>query len=198
VLLNLLSNACKHTEVGEVVLSVSIVSPTSSECDAGLTSVDARRGQQRTMRFCVRDSGPGVPPSRRSLIFTEWAGGGGTRRAFGERDHQLHAGSGLGLPLCCALLQKMSSTLELSDCDDGEGATFSFELTLPQCEPPASSAPASLGTRGAASPGMRGAASGGGTGGETPGGAGKVGGAGCEKKAASGTGEEVRLVEHQL
>ena len=123
VLLNLLSNACKCTAKGTI--SLTIEEGTADD-------------EPRALTFRVADTGPGVPPSQASLIFQEWHSdqqGGGAN---------LLAGSGLGLPLCQAILRQMGSTLELTAPAEGTGAIFSFELALPRAgtpTPPATRTP---------------------------------------------------------
>ena len=63
-------------------------------------------------QFIVADSGPGIPKSRRSTIFT----------AFSTTD-DLSQGDGLGLPICALRAEKLNGKLEL-DPDHSLGATF--------------------------------------------------------------------------
>ena len=139
ILLNLLSNACKHTERGTITLTVDDVI-------TGIKSDPTTAATHRTLRFSVADTGPGVPPERRALIFQEW--GGGPSGAGSTNMAGVHAGSGLGLPLCCALLQHMGSALELAAPAEGTGAIFSFVLTLERAA--TSDAPATAPPNGAA------------------------------------------------
>ena len=48
----------------------------------------------------------------------------------------MHAGSGLGLPLCNALLQQMGGSLTLTAQEEGTGAVFTFDLTFPMSHTP--------------------------------------------------------------
>ena len=112
VLLNLVANAVKFTEEGDVWLEVSAVEegPASVRC-----------------RFAVRDTGIGIPPEKQRSIFSpfEQADGSTTRR-FG--------GTGLGLAIARNLVEVMGGELRL-DSVPGSGSTFYFELDLTLCAP---------------------------------------------------------------
>lgn len=103
VLLNLLDNAVKFTEVGSVALRVS-------------TAEDGR------IRFAVRDSGIGIEPAVQKLLFEPFVqADSSTTRRFG--------GSGLGLSICRHLVQLMGGRLVLCS-EPGVGSTFSFDCRL--------------------------------------------------------------------
>ena len=107
VLINLLGNAVKFTEVGGVAVDVSVVP-----------------GGGDAVLFQVRDTGIGIAPEAASRIFEAWerieAEGGG--RA---------AGNGLGLAIARGIVERMGGHIELSS-RSGEGSTFSFVLELPR------------------------------------------------------------------
>ncbi|MYN07393.1 hybrid sensor histidine kinase/response regulator [Pseudoduganella aquatica] len=112
ILLNLTGNAIKFTEQGEVVLSVRPVQ-----------GPDGAR-----IAFAIRDTGIGISPEQRSHIFDGFSQGeASTARRFG--------GSGLGLAISQRLARMMGGTLDVASTP-GQGSTFSFELALPQAEPP--------------------------------------------------------------
>jgi signal transduction histidine kinase/DNA-binding response OmpR family regulator len=112
ILLNLTGNAIKFTEQGEVVLSVRPVQ-----------GPDGAR-----IAFAIRDTGIGISPEQRAHIFDGFSQGeASTARRFG--------GSGLGLAISQRLARMMGGTLEVTSTP-GQGSTFSFELALPQAEPP--------------------------------------------------------------
>lgn len=96
VLLNLLSNACKYTKSGRIVLKVQRASRdeevrhTSGVDDATLVH----------FAFAVSDSGCGIDPQRQRAIFKPYTQGPAV-------------GTGLGLPLCCALVQLMGGNLSV-------------------------------------------------------------------------------------
>jgi CheY-like chemotaxis protein/nitrogen-specific signal transduction histidine kinase len=109
VLLNLVGNAVKFTEVGGVELAVA--------CEA------APEGIAR-LRFTVTDTGPGVAEADQARIFCEYeqAESGPARR---------HGGTGLGLPIAAAIVEAMGGRIALSSRPGG-GAAFTFALDLPR------------------------------------------------------------------
>ena len=99
VLTNLLDNARKYSPAGtRIVLAVN---------DLG-TSV----------RFCVRDRGPGVPPEYRASVFERF-------RRVGDAPHT--PGAGLGLYICRCLVEAHGGTISVDEAPGG-GAEFSFTL----------------------------------------------------------------------
>lgn len=109
VLVNLLGNATKFTEKGEIELKVSPV--TISEAD-----------QLITIRFEVRDTGIGIKEEKQAKIF----------EAFSQEDistTKKYGGTGLGLTISNRLLELMDSKLQL-DSEPGKGSTFYFDITV--------------------------------------------------------------------
>ena len=108
VLGNLVSNAIKFTETGEIVLIV------------------ARTGDR--VRFEVRDSGVGFDAALKATIFQRFRQGdsSATRK---------HGGVGLGLALCDEYVRLMGGELSC-DSRPGEGSVFRFTLDLPLRDAP--------------------------------------------------------------
>jgi len=103
VLINLLGNAIKFTEQGEISLTVS---------------VEERNASLAVLRFSVRDTGIGIPPERQAIIFESFSqADDSTTRRFG--------GTGLGLAICTHLVQLMNGRLWL-ESTVGKGSRFSF------------------------------------------------------------------------
>jgi PAS domain S-box-containing protein len=107
ILINLLSNASKFTENGEIELKVEEI---------------ARDGRDSTFRFSVRDTGIGIKPDKQLKIFDAFSQeDGSTTKKYG--------GTGLGLTISNKLLGMMGSQLQLKSVL-GEGSVFFFEITL--------------------------------------------------------------------
>ncbi len=108
VLLNLIGNAVKFTDEGEVVVHVRRAS---------------RAANQDALEFEIRDTGIGVSSAVRSQIFEEFTQGDGTSA-------REHGGSGLGLAISRRIVQLMGGDLELARSSD-EGSVFQFTAHLP-------------------------------------------------------------------
>jgi PAS domain S-box-containing protein len=107
ILVNLLNNAVKFTEEGEVVLVVT----------AG-----KRRKQECEIHFSVRDTGIGIDTVKVAQIFEPFrqADSSTTRR---------YGGTGLGLAICRELCEMMGGELRVQS-EPGYGACFSFYITV--------------------------------------------------------------------
>jgi len=114
ILVNLLGNAVKFTNRGEVVLTVDL--PWADEggpSDAAASSL---------VHFSVRDSGIGIAPERQAKIFEPFEqGDGSTTRTYG--------GTGLGLPICAQLVALMDGRIWV-ESEPGRGSTFHFTARL--------------------------------------------------------------------
>jgi CheY-like chemotaxis protein len=110
VMVNLLGNAVKFTEHGDVRLSVQAVGPAGAD------------GEGRTLRFGVRDTGIGIPLDKQDRIFGAFIqADGSTTRKFG--------GTGLGLAISNRLVALMGGRIELESVP-GAGSLFHFAVTL--------------------------------------------------------------------
>jgi len=114
ILTNLVGNAVKFTERGEVVVEVA-AAPVPGE--AGVA-----------VRFEVRDTGIGIPASARASLFEpfEQADASTTRR---------YGGSGLGLAICRQLVELMGGRIEV-ESEEGRGSRFSFPVVLERAQAP--------------------------------------------------------------
>jgi PAS domain S-box-containing protein len=115
VIVNLLGNAIKFTEQGEVVLKVERLSEELGNL---------------CLHFSVRDTGIGIPPEKHEVIFEPFAqADGSTKRRFG--------GTGLGLTICSRLVEMMGGKIWL-ESEVGKGSTFHFTAcfrsTVPRLE----------------------------------------------------------------
>jgi signal transduction histidine kinase/CheY-like chemotaxis protein/ligand-binding sensor domain-containing protein len=106
VLINLVGNAIKFTERGEVVVSVHLVKSDAAEC---------------TLRFNVRDTGIGIPADKVNRLFTAFTQiDSSTTRKYG--------GSGLGLVISEKLVRMMGGSIDVVS-KPGEGTTFAFTIS---------------------------------------------------------------------
>lgn len=116
ILLNLLNNAVKFTEKGEVVLTVSLATP------------DARPGETALLSFSVRDTGIGIPADRMDRLF----------RSFSQVDASTtrrYGGTGLGLVITKRLVELMGGGIRV-ESEEGRGSTFSFTVPFKVAELP--------------------------------------------------------------
>ncbi len=116
VLLNLLGNAAKFTDAGQVRLSVQRVDPGAA----------GAAGAAR-LRFDIEDTGIGIPAEHLESIFQPFEQVGDPRRRAG--------GTGLGLAIRRQLVRLMGGEIVVRS-RLGAGSTFSFELELAPAELP--------------------------------------------------------------
>ncbi len=110
VLLNLVSNAIKFTEQGEVVVSIR---------DSGKRGGPAESSARMTLLFCVRDTGIGIAEALHAHMFDAFSqADSSTSRRFG--------GTGLGLTICRRLVGLMGGTISVAS-EPGKGAEFTFD-----------------------------------------------------------------------
>jgi protein-histidine pros-kinase len=103
VLINLVDNAVKFTDQGDVLVKVSKTAASTSGVN---------------LTFSVSDTGVGIPANRQKAIFDAFAqGDDSVTRSFG--------GAGLGLAICSRLVQGMGGSLQVTS-QPGQGSCFSF------------------------------------------------------------------------
>ncbi len=107
VMNNLVGNAVKFTESGQIHIQVERVAAAPG---------------QTTLRFAVRDSGIGMTPEQANRLF----------QAFTQADGSItrkYGGTGLGLTISKRLVEKMGGDITVSS-EPGKGSTFTFTLTF--------------------------------------------------------------------
>lgn len=114
VAVNLLGNAIKFTEGGQVQLRASLV----PSCDAAAL-----------LRVEVTDTGPGIAEDQQEAIFEDF-------RTLDASDTRRSGGTGLGLGIARRAVQQMGGRIWLQS-RLGAGATFTFEVPLEIAEAPA-------------------------------------------------------------
>jgi GAF domain-containing protein/DNA-binding response OmpR family regulator len=108
IVLNLLSNAAKFTEAGEIVVSVRA---TPAEHDRWEVTID------------VRDTGIGIAPDRMDRLF----------QSFSQADTSIsrrYGGTGLGLAISRRLAEAMDGSLTATSAGPGQGSTFHVAVRL--------------------------------------------------------------------
>ncbi len=120
IIVNLVGNALKFTERGEVAVDLEV----ESEGEAAVT-----------LHGVVRDTGIGIAPDQREAIFLPFSqADGSTTRRFG--------GTGLGLPICSQLATLMGGRVWLeSEVDRGSAFHFTVRLAQADGDSPPRSAP---------------------------------------------------------
>jgi PAS domain S-box-containing protein len=107
VLINLVSNAIKFTEKGEVIVDVQLV---------------AKSKRELVLHFSVKDTGIGIPKDKHRVIF----------HAFVQADGSMtrkYGGTGLGLAISSQLVEMMGGKIWM-ESEPGKGSTFHFTVRL--------------------------------------------------------------------
>lgn len=101
ILINLITNACKHTSEGEIKVSSSL-----TDCPGYVS-------------YAVTDTGPGVPADQAEKIFDRFT-----------KLNEYVQGTGLGLSICRDIAGRMGAKVYLDTSYQGKGARFVFEVPV--------------------------------------------------------------------
>jgi signal transduction histidine kinase/CheY-like chemotaxis protein/PAS domain-containing protein len=107
ILLNLISNAVKFTEVGVIVVSVTCL---------------ARQASEVSLQFAVHDTGIGIAPAKLATLF----------EGFSQAEvstSRLYGGTGLGLAISARLVKLLGGRMQ-GDSTLGGGSEFRFQIPL--------------------------------------------------------------------
>jgi signal transduction histidine kinase/ligand-binding sensor domain-containing protein/CheY-like chemotaxis protein len=120
IVINLVGNAIKFTERGEVVVEVSIAGG-EAQATAGVMATDVEAADV-VLRVAVIDTGIGISPEKQRIIF----------EPFSQADNSItrqHGGTGLGLTISSRLVGIMGGELSVQSVM-GHGSTFWFTTRL--------------------------------------------------------------------
>ncbi|MBC8052870.1 MAG: response regulator [Sphingobacteriaceae bacterium] len=112
VLINLVGNAIKFTQEGEIYVGVTLAKEINED--------------ELELRFEIKDTGIGIPSDKISRLF----------KAFSQVDSSItrkYGGTGLGLVICDRLVNLMGGKIVV-ESELNEGTTFSFSIILPKGE----------------------------------------------------------------
>lgn len=117
IMINLVSNAMKFTERGEIAVNVTRDLENEDKVDDP---------SNVRLDISVRDTGIGISPEQQKVIFKEYVQAEkSTARKYG--------GTGLGLPICMNLVRKMGGDICVSS-EEGKGTTFHFSLQFSKAD----------------------------------------------------------------
>ncbi len=125
ILINLVSNAVKFTETGEVVVSVAsrlLASSAETTPEASPPIPTPPRLLRHELHISVRDTGIGIPADRMNRLF----------RSFSQVDvstSRRYGGTGLGLVICKQLSELMGGRMWV-ESEPGKGSTFHFTILV--------------------------------------------------------------------
>ncbi|MBX2981712.1 MAG: response regulator [Flavobacteriales bacterium] len=113
VLMNLVGNAIKFTDIGAVEVQMEVAAKVHIEDKAAL-------GEMVGLRCIVKDTGIGIAPDRLARVFDEFM--------QAESDHtRRYGGSGLGLTICQRLVDMQGGTIAV-ESEVGKGSVFTVNI----------------------------------------------------------------------
>lgn len=115
VLSNLLNNALKYTDSGFIEAGYSILPADSGDEDKIKVGESSR-----VIQFYVKDTGIGIPETRKDFIFERF-------HKIEDQKVKLYEGAGLGLTICKSLVKLLGGKIWV-ESEPGEGSTFYFTI----------------------------------------------------------------------
>jgi signal transduction histidine kinase len=126
IIVNLVSNAIKFTEQGEIEVALS-GAPTKEPAPRPFARIAAEDATPYRLRLTVRDTGIGIPPEQQSRLFDK----------FSQVDASVtrhYGGTGLGLAISQHLSQLLGGDISVASSGvKGEGSTFCCTWVMPGC-----------------------------------------------------------------
>lgn len=122
ILINLVNNAIKFTEQGEVIVWVETESETVQSETIQSETVQSETAQCIRLHFAITDTGIGMSPEQCGKLFQSFEqADASTTRKYG--------GTGLGLSICKKLTELMNGKIWV-ESESGKGSTFHFVIEL--------------------------------------------------------------------
>jgi signal transduction histidine kinase/CheY-like chemotaxis protein/HPt (histidine-containing phosphotransfer) domain-containing protein len=125
IIVNLVSNAIKFTEQGEILVKVEISDDPAPPAESGPPTC--------TLKFSVRDTGAGIDADRLAQVFEPY-------RQADVSTARRHGGTGLGLSISSKLVAMMGGRL-WADSTPGRGSNFQFTARVARATKPDGAAP---------------------------------------------------------
>ena len=106
ILMNLIGNACKFTEKGQIDIIVEL-----------LESID----EVAKLKFIIKDTGPGIEKTKLNQVFNEFA--------QIDSSSSTYQGTGLGLAIVKKLIEQANGTIKV-ESELGKGSAFTFNIDM--------------------------------------------------------------------
>ena len=124
ILLNLMNNAVKFTESGEVILRIALAAETETPGEVVLEGEEA--DNLVGLHFSVSDTGIGIPSDKLHVLFESFT-------QVDASTTRMYGGTGLGLAISKNLVEMMGGRIWV-ESELGVGTTFHFTLFVPEAD----------------------------------------------------------------